>query len=410
MPKKVKFNLKNPSKKDGATLILLKMHLGEKTPMTISTEEKISAKKWDKKKQRVKGYSGDAKKINRWLDDLEEIADNIYKNLRRNGIHPTNTEIKNRLKLKLGYPSNNSLFEFIKKMDKQYKEKGRAQKSFISTLNILKQYDNQLNFENITIDFYHKFVAYLYKNEYATNYIGVMIKNIKLFMRESLEHKPPLHGNLDFQRSDFKRPSAPTFKISLTPNQIQKIYKCKELNENLQKWRDVFVCACDTGLRYQSWGDISLKNVEYHNQKPILIVITHKTNEKVAIPLTNRVITILKKHNGTFGKIISNQKINATLKEIGKAAGLDHQAENIVQRKNKDIQTVPFYSLITTHTARRSFITNLKRAGVQDADIMKMTGHTQHKTLSVYDKENIVENAVKIANLNTINTFIKIAK
>ena len=43
-----------------------------------------------------------------------------------------------------------------------------------------------------------------------------------------------------------------------------------------------------------------------------------------------------------------------------------------------------FYDRISTHTARRTFITMMKRQGKSDKLIASMTGHTDMKTLNAY--------------------------
>ena len=45
---------------------------------------------------------------------------------------------------------------------------------------------------------------------------------------------------------------------------------------------------------------------------------------------------------------------------------------------------VPMYELISTHTARRSFITIMLNSGVPDKAIMKITGHKSINNFQVY--------------------------
>ena len=63
----------------------------------------------------------------------------------------------------------------------------------------------------------------------------------------------------------------------------------------------------------------------------------------------------------------------------------------------------PLFERISTHTARRSFVTNMKLKGIQDSEIMKMTGHKDGKTLAKYDKETSIQNAVKLGKKSNFN-------
>ncbi|MDY0085926.1 MAG: tyrosine-type recombinase/integrase, partial [Bacteroidales bacterium] len=58
---------------------------------------------------------------------------------------------------------------------------------------------------------------------------------------------------------------------------------------------------------------------------------------------------------------------------------------------------VPKYSLVTVHTARRSFATNLYLAGMDIMSIKKMTGHHTEKSFLKYIRVSEEENAEKAA-------------
>jgi integrase len=380
------------------------MFLGEAIPMTLTTQEFIETKNWDNKQQRAKGRTGKARTLNQNLDNLEQIALEVLRGLRIDGVLVNNLSVKTRLKIRLGYAHQNTFFAFVDKLIEQKKQKGYEYKSFKSSLELLKAFDKNLTFEKITIDFYHELIAFLLERNYKLNYINSVIKNLKFVMREALQYS--LHRNLDFQRKGFKKIAlGKDYKLALTPAEIQKIYRA-DVPAALQKIRDLFVLACDTGLRYQSWSELNNKNIQEHHGQLMFIILTKKTQKKIAVPASPRSLEILKRNGGQFN-VISNSLMNKQLKKIGALAGLTNEVKIIEQRKEGRVVEVPVYSLITTHTARRSFITNLKKNRVQDADIMKMTGHQNLKTLMIYDQETEIENAAKIGGLG-INQFIKV--
>ena len=95
-----------------------------------------------------------------------------------------------------------------------------------------------------------------------------------------------------------------------------------------------------------------------------------KTDIPVNVSLLNIPLTILKKYEGKLPKwqllpILSNQKMNSYLKEIGDVCEIDKE--------------------LTFHLARHTFATTITLAkGVPIETVSKMLGHTNIKTTQIY--------------------------
>lgn len=50
------------------------------------------------------------------------------------------------------------------------------------------------------------------------------------------------------------------------------------------------------------------------------------------------------------------------------------------------VEFIPKYLMLSSHTARRTSITNMRLAGVPDVIVMKIHGIKSHKTLERYTK------------------------
>lgn len=86
--------------------------------------------------------------------------------------------------------------------------------------------------------------------------------------------------------------------------------------------------------------------------------------------------------------------MNKYLKQIGELAGLNDIVIKVRSKGTTRVeQRLPKYQLITTHTARRSFATNLFKKGVPSRVIMLITGHKTEKSFNSYIKINSDENA-----------------
>ena len=140
--------------------------------------------------------------------------------------------------------------------------------------------------------------------------------------------------------------------------------------------------ACLTGLKF---GELKLINEE-NIIDGYLHLKEEKGSEKETrtIPLNDFAIYILRKYEYRL-PLIANQKHNEYIKEVFEKAGYNHMAEKITTRGKEVIrENVLFKDRISTHTARRTFITMLKKDGKSDKLIMKITGHKDLKTLNQY--------------------------
>lgn len=126
-----------------------------------------------------------------------------------------------------------------------------------------------------------------------------------------------------------------------------------------------------------------------------------KTGQFSYIPLNNKLKRLLDKYDWQLNTI-SAQKFNDHIHEICKIAGF---TEIVVRERfygNKRVaEEIPKYKLISSHTARRTFITLSEQRGVSHSLIMKVTGIKSLKTLENYikiDKERLSEAILKAWN------------
>ena len=424
---KVRFYLHN--KKEPETLIFARLHFkyfeidgnGEKKFKTLkfSTGETINPEYWNPKNQRAREIKEFPQhpEFNQRLNDIGTIIKNTYRKLindsRGNEITPETlkTEVKEQLNKenKTVKPISNKtgFVEFIKiiiaesKTGERTTENGtrikpRTLLSYGTTLNTLTTYETKkklkLKFSDITIDFYNKFVKYLNDNNRAVNTIGGHIKNIKVFMK--IANDRGLTENKEYQKRDFKKIDEETQTIYLTENELLKIYnKDFSNNKKLETVRDMFIIGCYTGLRF---SDLKQLRKEHFSDNTITIT-TEKTGEPVVIPLHWTVKEIFKKYEYTLPRVISNQKFNEYLKLVGEQAEIDDSV--IISETRGGLRydtTVKKYSLISVHTARRSFATNMFLNDIPTLSIMKITGHRTEKTFLKYIKITPEENAQKL--------------
>ena len=162
----------------------------------------------------------------------------------------------------------------------------------------------------------------------------------------------------------------------LTEEEIQKIIKLEFKMERLEQVRDIFIFCCFTGLAYAdvkklNRGDISTGN----DGEEWIKTKRSKTDTRSNIPILPIAKTTIEKYedNGLLKEkdlvlpVLSNQKMNAYIKEIATLAGIS---------KN-----------LTFHLARHTFATTVTLTnGVPIESVSKMLGHTNLKTTQHYAK------------------------
>jgi integrase len=115
-----------------------------------------------------------------------------------------------------------------------------------------------------------------------------------------------------------------------------------------------------------------------------------KTDEYLTIPFLSDVGKYLQKLKKGEIKIISETKYNQFLKSLFERIGIVRECHIITQLKNqKIIEVKPFFEIVSSHTARRSFVTLSYQMGLSREEIRMIGGWSDEKEMKPY--LNIVE-------------------
>ena len=180
----------------------------------------------------------------------------------------------------------------------------------------------------------------------------------------------------------------------LTTGEIQRLISRNFNLERLSQVRDIFLFSCFTGLAFA--------DVEKLNRKEIVIGVDgekwistnrQKTDLPTRIPLLPQAIRILEKYEnrpqclnkGKLLPVMSNQKMNAYLKEIGDLCEIEKK--------------------MTFHMARHTFATTVTLTnGVPIETVTKLSGHRNLRTTQHYAK--IIDKKVS-GDLKTLKNKIE---
>ena len=411
----IKFYLKDGKDQNAETLILLRVFINYKS-LKVSTGLKLKPKHWNKNKLRAVEWESfpSGKEINKKLDDLDNKAKLALESLENNFTPITPENFKKALadhgKVTRGVKKLN-LLDFIQdKIDcckdgSQLTPAGKKFSNFTikgynTTMEHLMKFQKktgyQVNFETINMEFYSKFIDYFHKQGRATNTIGKHLKNIKVFAQEAVSKGVKVHP--EALSKDFKVIHEQTDQVYLTENELKMIYDLDlASNPKLERVRDLFLIGCYTGLRF---ADLStLNETSLINNGTLIKVRTQKTGETVTIPLHWMARAILQKYDNKPPRAISNQKTNVYIKDVCKEAGIVDRVTIHITKGGRSVAiTKAKHELITCHTARRSFASNLFLAGVPTISIMKITGHRTEKSFMTYIRISNEDNANMLLN------------
>lgn len=280
----------------------------------------------------------------------------------------------------------------IKKIDKRNKKLIEENKPIIK---LRPRRVPELNFDDINIDFYNKFVKFLSDEGYALNTQGRFVKSLKMIMKKALQDKK--HNNREFEYEAFRGITEKSFSIYLTETELDKIYTHDlKFFPRMALARDKFIALSETALRISDYDKIDL-NIRTIEGTKFIDVIQTKTGGRVVIPLTPRLEAILIKYENKLPKI-PEQYVNEYIKVICKDCKID---EEFRWEAVKFGMTVPKsakkWQKVSCHTARRTACTNMYKAGISLKDIRAISGHSSDKQLLDYIKITKEETAIKLS-------------
>jgi site-specific recombinase XerD len=165
--------------------------------------------------------------------------------------------------------------------------------------------------------------------------------------------------------------------------------------KSLDDVRDVYLFACFTGLRYSDIEKLKPEHIQEFKDKKgkkisIIKLNQQKTKEYLEIALNEYALEIIKKHEGKYLNclpVISNQKTNDHLKEIGELAKLTNQVSKVSFVGSKKVEElVPKHEMLTMHTARHTFATLSLQKGMSIEVLQKLLGHNKISNTQIYAK------------------------
>ncbi|UOK43392.1 MULTISPECIES: site-specific integrase [Flavobacterium] len=380
---KVQFYLRKSKINANGLIPVYQKILINRKPFDISTGFYVLESSWSKETNRIKRNNEEARTINKHLDKLIEKVSLTERALFLKGIDLTFESFKIEFTGKT--ERTRQLIPIFQDHNKKLKELvgieyaagtlERYETSLKHTQDFLKWKFNKPNIGIEQID--HAFITdyefYLRSerkcaNNTAVKYIKNFHKIINICLANGWLTKDPFRN--------YKSKVKEVEREFLSEHELQDIIDKGFVSERLTLVRDIFIFSCFTGLAYIDVKQLSNNNLTIGiDGDKWLFKNRQKTDTTSKIPLLPTAQAILEKYKdhpvckneNKLLPILSNQKMNAYLKEIADVCGI-----------NKDL---------TFHIARHTFATTVTLSnGVPLETVSKMLGHTNLKTTQHYAK------------------------
>ena len=375
------FFVRNTRIKNNKVPIYLRVTINGKRAET-SANRKVPVDLWNSSAGKAIGSSKEVQVINRYLSKAENEVYRCYQRLLDQNNPFTSKQVvdlfagkkeKPRMLLELFQEHNDKVNRLIG----QDFAAGTAERYRTAKMHIENYIKKDYKTEDIPVtEVDHKFISgfeYYLKTERkcghnsAIKYITNFKKIIRIaFANEWIKRDPFVNwkGTLKIVDREF-----------LTQEEIQLVLEKEFNNERLDLVKDIFVFCCYTGLAYA--------DVKKLSENDIVIGIdgnrwikTSRTKTKIKsnipiLPTAEEILEKYKEHSEVDSKnvlpVLSNQKMNAYLKEIADLCGI---------QKN-----------LTFHLARHTFATTVTLSnGVPIESVSKMLGHKNLQTTQHYAK------------------------
>lgn len=295
-------------------------------------------------------------------------------------------------------------------------------KAYHTLKGIFKDYETathkRYRAKDINLPFEKSFLGWLFnKRKYKDTYALKVIDNLKAVCNEAvtlgIETDPQL------QRIGKITPKKET-PIYLTPADLQKIRVCKINKASLENARKWLLLGCLLGQRGGDLVNITERNfIKGIDGWDYIQLTQQKTDKEIRIPLVGALSEVQRIREEGLPRKISVQKLDQHIKEVCKLAEINELIEhskvclvnekgNIIEKdekgeyKEKGVKRTlngefPKYELISSHTCRRTFATNLY-GKLETVFIMQMTGHTKESTFLSYIGKTSQDYLIQTAN------------
>ncbi|MCK5443692.1 MAG: site-specific integrase [Maribacter sp.] len=348
----------------------------------LSVKRKVALSKWDSTKELIQGKTAEIRELNIHMSNIRTKLFKLYDKLQEEERSITAPLLKDaylgkkkpeKMLLELFQEHNNQVNQLIgRDFAAGTAERYRTAKKHVGEFIKSEYKKDDIPIKDVNHKFITGFEHYLKSVRKCSHNTAIKyVVNFKKIIRIA-------YANDWIAKDPFARWKVRLKNVErefLTDEDIQKLLDTEFHTPRLEHVRDIFVFCCFTGLAYADVKKLSQDDINKGIDGELWINTARtKTKSKANIPILPTAQMILDKYedspylmNDTVLPVLTNQKMNAYLKEIADLSGI---------KKN-----------LTTHLARHTFATTVTLTnGVSIESVSKMLGHKNLRTTQHYAK------------------------
>jgi site-specific recombinase XerD len=348
-----------------------------------STGRTCDPSRWNTQAGRATGTKEDVRTLNSYLDTLQAKAQEFHRWMTANDEMVTAETLKNRFigktekvrTLVSVFEDHNQKMSSLVGQEFEKSTLQRYETALMHTKEFMQwQYKvSDIPITKINFEFLNDFEYYLRSVRKCANNSAIKyIKNLGKIVRICLGN-----GWLTVDPYlNYKPKTRKIHRIVLTNEELTAIADKQFPVDRLRLVRDIFLFSCYTGLAYVDVKKLKRSEMVKGIDGDFWIYTKRqKTDTLSRIPVLPAALKVIERYANNpqcivkdlLLPVMSNQKMNAYLKEIADLCGIS--------------------KLLTFHIARHTFATTVTlNNGVPIESVAKMMGHTSIKTTQIYAK------------------------
>lgn len=251
-----------------------------------------------------------------------------------------------------------------------------------------------LSINEVNLKVMKEYMTFLHQQKVTHKILGTQVYVEDNTVQDKIQIMFTVFGYADIEldfikklKKDFENSKTYENQVFLDDSEIELI-KGVKFNNKLDEVKDLFLFQLSIAQR---WSDVEkICGIDLRDSIRDNKITTRqkKTNTLVTYPLDDTATSILEKYNYILPKIRSSF-MNEKLKEICKKVGINTPCECYESRNRKPFTySVEKWQLVSTHTARRSFISNAIKDGMSDSLIKRISGHKSDSAFNRYNRIN----------------------
>lgn len=385
--------------KNGSYCVRIRVsYAGSRTD--LHTKLSATEKQWDSKKQRFKqgvvvgGVQFNV--LNATIDTYIGFVDDYFNKASLREAMPSLQDLKQQFNYTFKQSGKSQSDEFFFVFDKYIETRSETRRwsdeykeMFTRVRSSLEAFKNDIRFTDFSVETMNKYVQHLSQTMYNDK-IGKVLSMLKEFLTYAFKKNYPV--NKEYFEYVPKLPQSSKVPRHLTIEELKTIINLDlEVGSAMDMTRDFFVFQCFTALRYSDIKQLKHDNIrEVGDGSYEIDILTKKDKDRITIPLAKVATRIYEKYkdniydDGVVFPVISNQKYNKHLKELGKLAELKGEWKDYHYKLDKVVEVSIPKADLTSHTARRTFVTIVNNEGVGEGLIAQVTSHSDMKSLGKY--------------------------